>query len=66
MRKNKRQKQIDTANMTKCSCGNVAGLNQTKCGACRDKENAPGLHITGTRLYFRRNDGSIIDLVNND
>ncbi len=35
------ERRAATHAMTKCECGNVAGLGETQCGACRRKEVIP-------------------------
>lgn len=39
MKLTKESRQRATAAMTKCDCGNVAGLGQTQCGACFAADN---------------------------
>lgn len=38
--KTKKERRMETARMTKCSCGAVAGLGQTQCGRCRERDQA--------------------------
>ncbi len=39
MKLSKESRQRATAAMTKCDCGNVAGLGQTQCGACQSADD---------------------------
>jgi hypothetical protein len=34
------ERRMRSAAMNKCPCGNVAGLNSTHCGRCRDEQAA--------------------------
>lgn len=51
----RKRRRAETAAMTKCKCGNVARLGETRCGRCQEREDRKREELAEQERQDRRN-----------